>query len=298
MCLQWAQCAPVTPAEGVCDIYAGKTPCVAAHSMTRALYGAYAGPLYAVKRQRDGAVQDVFVLAAGGVADTVAQDKFCGDSADSASAASAPPGRCCLGGCAPVPPAVNPSATGRHFRGRRNFHQRQAHCRPDDGSTGEHPTSEFTSAPALVFSGTTPVAGAPSTLLLHDTGSTRGAGSCTAAGCGAFSGMLGGLASSVASFPSNSLTNWLFFSVCSQSKTVYFPSNSPSGARTSRISSSMTSSAFSKTSPAHPAPLFFRMFTSMNCLHCLFPRQPLIRHCAGFSSTLFGTPCSACSSSQ
>ena len=89
MCLRWAQCAPVTPAEGVCDIYAaGKTPCVAAHSMTRALYGAYAGPLYTVKRQRDGAVQDVFVLAAGGVADTVAQDKFCGDSADSASAAN------------------------------------------------------------------------------------------------------------------------------------------------------------------------------------------------------------------
>ena len=37
-------------AEGPCDIY-GKagTPCVAAHSMTRALYGAYRGPLYSVK---------------------------------------------------------------------------------------------------------------------------------------------------------------------------------------------------------------------------------------------------------
>ncbi|WP_324606178.1 arabinofuranosidase catalytic domain-containing protein, partial [Streptomyces griseus] len=33
--------------QGPCDIYAaGGTPCVAAHSTTRALYGAYNGPLY------------------------------------------------------------------------------------------------------------------------------------------------------------------------------------------------------------------------------------------------------------
>ncbi|MFD1118493.1 arabinofuranosidase catalytic domain-containing protein, partial [Sphaerisporangium aureirubrum] len=36
---------------GPCDIYAaGGTPCVAAHSTTRALYGAYNGPLYQVRR--------------------------------------------------------------------------------------------------------------------------------------------------------------------------------------------------------------------------------------------------------
>ena len=38
--------------EGPCDVYArGGTPCVAAHSTTRALYAAYDGPLYQVMRQ-------------------------------------------------------------------------------------------------------------------------------------------------------------------------------------------------------------------------------------------------------
>merc|ERR1711871_338695 len=79
-CVKWGHCAPVS-SNGVCDIYAaGKTPCVAAHSMTRALYGAYAGPLYNVKRSYDEATQDIFVRAPGGVADTFAQDKFCGSS--------------------------------------------------------------------------------------------------------------------------------------------------------------------------------------------------------------------------
>lgn len=37
-----------------CDIYAaGKTPCVAAHSTTRALYSAYNGRLYQVTRGSD-----------------------------------------------------------------------------------------------------------------------------------------------------------------------------------------------------------------------------------------------------
>ena len=41
--------AAATAKEGPCDIYAaGNTPCVAAHSMTRALFGAYLGPLYQV----------------------------------------------------------------------------------------------------------------------------------------------------------------------------------------------------------------------------------------------------------
>ena len=40
--------------SGVCDIYkTAGTPCVAAHSMTRALYSAYAGPLYLVERASD-----------------------------------------------------------------------------------------------------------------------------------------------------------------------------------------------------------------------------------------------------
>ena len=41
-------------AQGPCDIYAaGGTPCVAAHSTTRALYASYNGPLYQVGRLSD-----------------------------------------------------------------------------------------------------------------------------------------------------------------------------------------------------------------------------------------------------
>ncbi len=53
---------------GPCDIYAsGGTPCVAAHSTTRALYGAYNGPLYQVRRSSDNTTRDIGVLSAGGV---------------------------------------------------------------------------------------------------------------------------------------------------------------------------------------------------------------------------------------
>jgi len=71
-----AGAAPPRP-EGPCDIYAAAgTPCVAAHSTTRALYAAYDGPLYQVKRQRDGKTLDIGVDA-GGYAEAVAQDVFC-----------------------------------------------------------------------------------------------------------------------------------------------------------------------------------------------------------------------------
>jgi len=61
-----------------CDIYAsGGTPCVAAHSTTRALYAAYNGPLYQVRRASDNTTRDIGVLSAGGVADAAAQDSFC-----------------------------------------------------------------------------------------------------------------------------------------------------------------------------------------------------------------------------
>ncbi|KAM0091007.1 hypothetical protein ACP6JD_005662 [Aspergillus fumigatus] len=63
---------------GPCDIYsAGGTPCVAAHSTTRALYSSYSGPLYQVKRGSDGATADIAPLSAGGVANAAAQDSFC-----------------------------------------------------------------------------------------------------------------------------------------------------------------------------------------------------------------------------
>src|SRR3954468_10466082 len=63
---------------GPCDIYAsGGTACVAAHSTTRALFGAYSGRLYQVRRASDGATTDVGTLATGGFANAAAQDAFC-----------------------------------------------------------------------------------------------------------------------------------------------------------------------------------------------------------------------------
>lgn len=65
-------------AAGPCDLYAsGNTPCVAAHSTTRALYSAYSGALYQVKRGSDGSTTDIKPLSAGGVANAAAQDMFC-----------------------------------------------------------------------------------------------------------------------------------------------------------------------------------------------------------------------------
>ncbi|GAA4192324.1 arabinofuranosidase catalytic domain-containing protein [Microbispora amethystogenes] len=67
--------------QGPCDIYAaGGTPCVAAHSTTRALYGSYNGPLYQVRRASDNTTRDVGVLSAGGVANAATQDSFCANT--------------------------------------------------------------------------------------------------------------------------------------------------------------------------------------------------------------------------
>jgi hypothetical protein len=63
---------------GPCDIYGNAgTPCVAAHSTTRALYGNYNGPLYQVRRASDGATTNINPLSAGGIANAAAQDSFC-----------------------------------------------------------------------------------------------------------------------------------------------------------------------------------------------------------------------------
>jgi len=72
--------------EGPCDIYAaGGSPCVAAHSTTRALWAAYNGPLYQVMRQSDGKTADIGLVKssatdAGGYADAAAQDAFCANT--------------------------------------------------------------------------------------------------------------------------------------------------------------------------------------------------------------------------
>ncbi|KAI0543206.1 glycoside hydrolase family 54 protein [Xylaria digitata] len=63
---------------GPCDIYAsGGTPCVAAHSTTRALYNNYSGSLYQVLRGSDNATTDIRPLSAGGVANAATQENFC-----------------------------------------------------------------------------------------------------------------------------------------------------------------------------------------------------------------------------
>jgi hypothetical protein len=88
---QTAQTAPVAPPrpQGPCDIYAADgTPCVAAHSTTRALYASYNGPLYQVQRLSDGQTTNIGVVQpsaipvpdAGGYADSAEQDAFCADT--------------------------------------------------------------------------------------------------------------------------------------------------------------------------------------------------------------------------
>ena len=91
---------PAAPAarlgvQGPCDIYAlAGTPCVAAHSTTRALYASYDGPLYQVRRLSDGRVKDIGVVPptalpvpdAGGYADAAAQDAFCANTTTATNA--------------------------------------------------------------------------------------------------------------------------------------------------------------------------------------------------------------------
>ncbi|WP_410597008.1 arabinofuranosidase catalytic domain-containing protein [Amycolatopsis sp. lyj-23] len=77
---RWSAGTTPPPPSGTapCDIYAsGGTPCVAAHSTVRALYGSYAGNLYQVRRSSDNATKEVGVRAAGGTADASVQDSFC-----------------------------------------------------------------------------------------------------------------------------------------------------------------------------------------------------------------------------
>ncbi|WP_307844819.1 arabinofuranosidase catalytic domain-containing protein [Actinospica acidithermotolerans] len=65
-----------------CDIYAAAgTPCVAAHSTVRALFAAYDGSLYEVKRASDGSTLNIGVTSTGGYADTDSQDAFCASTA-------------------------------------------------------------------------------------------------------------------------------------------------------------------------------------------------------------------------
>ncbi len=61
-----------------CDIYnASGIPCVGAFSLVRALYSAYSGPLYVVRRASDNTTRAVPLKSAGGFPDTTVQDAFC-----------------------------------------------------------------------------------------------------------------------------------------------------------------------------------------------------------------------------
>jgi non-reducing end alpha-L-arabinofuranosidase len=60
-----------------CDIFSkGETPCVAAHSMIRALYNSYSGSIYQLKRGSDNTTRDIGVLS-NGFADVVSHEAFC-----------------------------------------------------------------------------------------------------------------------------------------------------------------------------------------------------------------------------
>jgi len=73
--------APTGSAQGPCDIYAADGgACVAAHSMVRALYATYQGPLYQL-RNSNGQTLDIAPLTPGGLADSAAQDSFCAGTA-------------------------------------------------------------------------------------------------------------------------------------------------------------------------------------------------------------------------
>jgi len=67
----------VTPRP--CDLFAPKTPCVAAFSTTRALYRAYKGPLYEVTRQSDKTSINIGLLP-DGYADAARQNAFCANT--------------------------------------------------------------------------------------------------------------------------------------------------------------------------------------------------------------------------
>jgi hypothetical protein len=96
-------------AAGPCDVYgAAGTPCVAAHSLTRALYGTYGGPLYAVQRAADNATLDIAPVAPGGAADAAAQDAFCG------AIAPPPPSVPRAGTLIRLRPAAHPQLALRH----------------------------------------------------------------------------------------------------------------------------------------------------------------------------------------
>ncbi|KAK4167526.1 concanavalin A-like lectin/glucanase domain-containing protein [Cladorrhinum sp. PSN259] len=64
-------------ATALCDNYAsGSTPCIAAHSTTRALYSTYTDPLYELKRRSHSTTLRIHPLTPGGIANSTDRDTF------------------------------------------------------------------------------------------------------------------------------------------------------------------------------------------------------------------------------
>ena len=81
-----------------CDIFdSHSTPCVVAHSVVRALYASYDGPLYQIIRTIDKQSINISTISAGGYADAGAQTAFCngGDEHKNPTWAPWAPGICC-----------------------------------------------------------------------------------------------------------------------------------------------------------------------------------------------------------
>jgi non-reducing end alpha-L-arabinofuranosidase len=67
--------------QGPCDIFSsGGTPCVAAYSMVRAMYGSYDGPLYQIERASDDTTATIGLLTAGGYVNSAPQVSFCANT--------------------------------------------------------------------------------------------------------------------------------------------------------------------------------------------------------------------------
>src|SRR5438445_972420 len=74
-----ASATPAVAASSLpCDIYAsGGTPCEAAYSTTRAMFGSYNGPLYQIQRSSDNSTLNIGLQGAGGVVNSAPQVSFC-----------------------------------------------------------------------------------------------------------------------------------------------------------------------------------------------------------------------------
>eukprot|EP00035_Acanthoeca_spectabilis_P008531 m.155290 g.155290 ORF g.155290 m.155290 type:complete len:520 (+) comp14402_c0_seq2:27-1586(+) len=103
-----------TAVAGPCDIFgAAGTPCAAAHSVTRALYSGYTGPLYQLQRSSDNTTIDVPPLSPGGAANVAVHDQFCAGAGHVPSPPH-PSGLPAIGSTVHLEPKAMPGYAFRH----------------------------------------------------------------------------------------------------------------------------------------------------------------------------------------